>query len=205
MSAPVVITIVGAESTGKSTLAIALRDALATQGDDVALVGETLREFCDVQQRTPRQHEQASIAAEQTRRIDAAASAHAIVIADTTALMIAVYSDWIFGDRTLYDSALRAQRGYALTLLTALDLPWVADGLQRDGAHVREPVDGLLRAALQSHPIDHAVIAGQGSARTAAALSAIAAMRRTRPAGPVRWRWVCERCGDGECERHLLP
>jgi hypothetical protein len=20
-----------------------------------------------------------------------------------------------------------------------------------------------------------------------------------------RWQWVCQRCGDVECERHLLP
>ena len=48
--------------------------------------------------------------------------------------MIAVYSDLVFGDRSLYAAAEAAQRRYDLTLLTALDLPWQADGLQRDGA-----------------------------------------------------------------------
>ncbi len=62
--------------------------------------------------------------------------------------MIAVYSDLVFADAGLYASALAAQRRYDLTLVTALDLPWRADGLQRDGAHVRAPVDALLRAAL---------------------------------------------------------
>ena len=58
--------------------------------------------------------------------------------ADTTALMIAVYSDLVFADTGLYDDALAAQRRVDLTLVTALDLPWLADGLMRDGAHVRE-------------------------------------------------------------------
>ena len=41
-------------------------------------------------------------------------------------------------------------RRCALTLLTALDLPWVADGLQRDGPHVQAPIDATIRLALDS-------------------------------------------------------
>lgn len=212
MNACLVVAIVGAESTGKSTLALALREALAADGTRVACVGEALRDFCDAHARTPRRHEQAGIAAEQSARIEAAAQSHAIVVADTTALMIAVYSDIVFGDRSLYDRALRTQAGYGLTLLTALDLPWVADGLQRDGAQVRAPVDALLRAALQRHAKGYGVVSGQGPARTAAALAAVRAAQASSPhiagpAAPVRPRWqhVCERCGDPDCERHLLP
>ena len=71
------------------------------------------------------------------------------VLADTTPLMTAVYSDLLFQDTRLYADAARHQQGYALTLLTGLDLPWVADGLQRDGPQVREPVDARLRQALR--------------------------------------------------------
>ena len=42
-----VIAIVGAESTGKSTLAAALCAALRAEGHDAAFVPEYLREFCD--------------------------------------------------------------------------------------------------------------------------------------------------------------
>ena len=198
-----IVAILGAESTGKSTLAQALRCALAADGQRVALVGEVLREFCDARQRTPRRHEQAGIAAEQTRRIAAAAQSHDIVVADTTALQIAVYSEIVFGDRSLYDSALGAQATYRQTLLCAVDLPWVADGLQRDGPLVREPVDALLRAALQRHAGGYAVVAGQGAARLGAALAALNRPADTPP--PPRWSWVCDRCGDPDCERHLLP
>jgi nicotinamide riboside kinase len=198
-----IVAILGAESTGKSTLALALQQALAAQGRRVARVDEVLREFCDARGRTPQQHEQAGIAAEQTRRIEAAAQAHDIVIADTSALQIAVYSDVVFGDRSLYDTALQAQAICTHTLLCAVDLPWVADGLQRDGPQVREPVDTLLRTALQRHARGYAVVAGQGAQRTAAALAVLQPplVQATAP----RWQWLCERCGDADCERHLLP
>ena len=206
MAEATVIAVIGAESTGKSTLAAALQQALSLEGRRVARVDEVLREFCSTRGRTPQPHEQAGIAAEQTRRIDAAAQGHEIVIADTTALQIAVYSDIVFGDRSLYDAALRDHARCRHTLLCALDLPWVADGLQRDGPHVREPVDALLRAALQSHAPGYSVVAGRGPARLAAARAVLQPAPEPDARAPAgRWHWVCERCGDPGCERHLLP
>lgn len=200
-----VIAIVGAESTGKTTLAGALQRALAAQGHRVALVGEYLREFCAREHRTPRATEQASIAREQSARIAAAAAAHELVVADTTALMTAVYSHHLFGDPTLLDDALRQQARCHLTLLTTRDLPWVADGLQRDGAHVRRPVEAALRSALVGGGLSFAVISGIGAARTGAALAAVQSALRPQPApGAARWRHLCAQCGDPDCERHLL-
>ena len=60
----------------------------------------------------------------------------------------------------------------AITLLTALDIEWASDGLQRDGAHVREPVDACLRTLMATHGIGYTVVSGQGQARLDAALSA---------------------------------
>ena len=205
-----VIALLGAESTGKTTLASALGDRLGADGHDAVVVPEYLREFCDRHRRTPRHDEQQGIAAEQARRIEAAARSHALVIADTSALMIAVYSDQVFGDTGLY---AQAQATHAqccdLTLLTAIDLPWQADGLQRDSPQVREPVDAKVRAALQRAGVPYSVVFGSGEARTQAALAA--ARRALSPppddaAGGARWHWHCERCGDANCERHpLLP
>jgi len=168
-----VVALLGAESTGKTTLAREIGAALAARGLSVAVVGEALREFCDVNARTPHRDEQAAIAAAQSERIDADAASHDIVVADTSALMIAVYSDFVFGDASLYASALAAQRRCDLTLVTALDLPWQPDGLQRDGAHVRAPVDALLRSALVGAAIAFTTIAGVGGKRVEAALRAI--------------------------------
>jgi nicotinamide riboside kinase len=201
-----VIALLGAESTGKSGLARRLGQALAAPGRSVVVVHEYLREFCDALGRTPRRDEQAGIAAEQTRRIATAAEGHDIVVADTTALMIAVYSEHVFGDPGLFADALAAHACCDLTLLTALDLPWQADGLQRDGPQVREPVDARLRRALSEAGLGFSVVAGQHDSRLANALAAIErALQPPPPDARRRWKWACERCGDADCERHRLP
>ncbi len=169
------VAIVGAESTGKTTLAAQLAPRLARDaGLRVAWVPELLREWCDRTGRTPRAHEQAAILLGQHERIEAAAALHDVVVCDTTALLTAVYSRLIFNDRSLDERALALHGRVALTLLTALDLPWVADGHQREGEHVREPVDALLRELLVAHRMPWAVIGGAGPARLQQAVDAVA-------------------------------
>jgi nicotinamide riboside kinase len=168
------IALLGAESTGKSCLAHELASHLRGQGKSVAVVPEVLREWCEREGRTPRPEEQMPIAQEQERRVDAAAATSQVVITDTTALMVAIYSAMLFEDGSLYQFALARQRSYSVTLLTALDLPWKADGLQREGPHVREPVDALIRSALESAGIAYNVVYGHGPDRLANAVAAIA-------------------------------
>ena len=209
------IAIVGAESTGKTALAQALSCRLGeVSGLACTWVPELLRQWCDAQGRTPRQHEQIDIARGQQRRIDAAAAVHDVVVCDTTALMTAVYSRVVFGDRSLDAWALAEHARCQVTLLTALDLPWVADGLQRDGAHVREPVDAILRDLLAGHGLGWSLVAGQGDVRVEAAVDAVAPLLRPlasprsglfsrlldRDAAAPAWPWRCENCDAPECE-----
>jgi nicotinamide riboside kinase len=216
---PWLIAIVGAESTGKSTLAEALAKRLAAEtGWRCTWVPEYLREWCEREGRTPAAHEQEAIAEEQGRRIDAAAAGHDVVVCDTTALMTAVYHRLIFGSDELDASALAWHRRCALTLLTALDLPWQADGHLRDGAHVREPVDAATRALLAGAGLPFVVIGGQGAARLEAALDAVAPLLRrpgppanglftrlaARDAAQPEWQWVCETCDAPDCEHASL-
>ncbi|MDP9044736.1 MAG: ATP-binding protein [Pseudomonadota bacterium] len=195
-----VIALLGAESTGKTTLAHALAGALRREGRDATVVTEALREFCDQRQRTPREDEQRDIAQAQTQRIAAAAARHEVVVADTSALMIAVYSDQVFGDTSLYADAEAAHAdGCDLTLVTAIDLPWQPDGLQRDGPHVRGPVDTKVRQALARAGVAYGVVYGSGGDRLRAALDSV--HRALAPApppadAPQRWTWHCARCGD---------
>ncbi|WP_119288416.1 AAA family ATPase [Azohydromonas sediminis] len=215
MSGGRVIAIVGAESTGKTTLARALAERIAAlTGQPTTWVGEWLREWCAREGRTPRADEQAAIAAEQQRRIAAAAAAHAWVVADTTPLMTAVYSELLFDDRSLHGLAAQAHRSYAATLLTAVDLPWEPDGLQRDGPHVRAPVDRLVRQALVDHGLAWSVVGGAGEARVEAALDALTPLLRAhaapdaglftrlarREAAQAAWTWVCRECDMPDCE-----
>lgn len=207
-----IIAVLGAESTGKTELANAIVQRLRERGTPATVVGEYLREWCEREGRTPRPDEQQAIADEQTRRIEAAART-GVVVADTTAVMTAVYSELLFADKTIYPSALAAQRRCAITLLTALDIPWIADGLQRDGPQVREPVDALIRAALSGAGLSYAVVHGSGAERLASAWNAInsiagsegrARLRSRTDAKPSGWTWPCEKCSDPECEHRLF-
>jgi nicotinamide riboside kinase len=217
MTETVLIAIVGAESTGKTELAQALAWRIEKHtGLRCAAVPEHLRAWCDREGRTPRQEEQAPIAAVQSAAIDAAAGEHDVVVCDTTALMTALYSRLVFGDDSLVGAAVAWQRRCAITLLTALDLPWVADGLQRDGPQVREPVDRQLREWLIGHRLPWALVGGAGAARVDCALDAVAPLLRSQPvprrglfsrlaernAEAAARPWSCENCDDPACE-HL--
>jgi nicotinamide riboside kinase len=171
------IAIVGAESTGKTVLAQALARRLASlTGWRCTWVPEWLRQWCDAHGRTPRADEQRAIAERQQALIDQAAAQHDLVVCDTTPLMTAVYSQLLFADHTLEAYAVAQQRRCQLTLLTALDIPWVADGLQRDGPQVRLPVDDAVRQLLTVHGLPWAVVSGSGEARLDAAVAAVAAV-----------------------------
>ncbi len=203
------IALLGAESTGKSQLALALSARLQQSGLAVQRVDEYLREWCNTQQRTPRQDEQRHIAETQMARV-LAAPADAVVIADTTPLMTAVYSQMLFNDDSLQTLALAHQSVYDITLLTGLDLPWVSDGLQRDGPHVREPVDAAVRHMLDLAGLSYQVVYGSGEQRLENALFCIAkqaphlAKPLQRPEPAIRWSGPCETCGDGDCEHRLF-
>jgi nicotinamide riboside kinase len=208
------IALLGAESTGKSELASQLSLHFRKLGKTVNFVHEYLRTWCEQENRTPRQDEQRVIAAEQARQIKSA-SACDLLVADTTALTVAVYSDSLFNDASLYEMALAHQRAFDATLLMGLDLPWMADGIQRDGAHMREPVDVLLRAALARGGINYQVVYGTGESRLQNALRCLlgAAESATESATedlerqnrPQRLRaWACERCSDPICEHRVF-
>lgn len=212
------IAIVGAESTGKSVLSQALVARLgADTGLRCSLVPEYLREWCNREGRTPRPDEQRGIARAQQARIDEAAARHDLVVCDATALMVAVYSRLLFQDESLVPEVMAWHRTMDATLLTALDIPWHSDPL-RDGPHVREPVDGLVRQLLIEHGIAFSLVSGQGEARLASALDALtplladrATPRRglftrlqAREAAQPEWRWACDQCDAPECEHQAL-
>jgi nicotinamide riboside kinase len=207
------IALLGAESTGKSQLAQDLCERLQQSGLGVHRVNEYLREWCDTHQRTPRQDEQLHVVETQMTRVLAAPSG-AVVIADTTPLMTAVYSQMLFNDHSLDALALAHQSVYDVTLLTGLDLPWVSDGLQRDGPHVREPVDAAVRRMLALAGLPYQVVYGTGAQRLDNALFCIGRQapdwvknwtkQLERPEPPTRWSGPCETCGDGDCEHRLF-
>jgi nicotinamide riboside kinase len=202
------IALLGAESTGKTTLARELQAHFSSLVRTAIAVPEALRDWCVREGRTPRPEEQLPIAQEQERRVDEAASTAKVVIADTTAMMVAIYSAVLFDDHALVRYAVERQRRYDVTLVTGLDLPWVADGLQRDGPHVQGPIDAQVRAMLGRAGIPYRVVYGSGAERVRNALAAIDASlapRQDIASWPNRsWVWQCDKCSDPDCEHRLF-
>lgn len=209
------VALLGAECTGKSTLCNQLAESLAAEGLRCRRVDEYLREWCDTHGRTPTASEQATIASVQQARIEQAVDAE-VLLADTTPFVTAAYSEWLFDDLSLYPEASRSLRRFDIVLLAATDLPWVADGLQRDGAGQRASLDACLRAALAQAGIAYQVIYGLGPERLRNAQFALRASGRLpegvglgwapddEAGGLRRWSWTCEKCSDPQCEHRLF-
>jgi NadR type nicotinamide-nucleotide adenylyltransferase len=170
------VALLGAASSGKTTLARALADSFGT-----LWVPEYLREFCDRLGRTPVSSEQADIARIQVEREDAAAADLArrpggphFLFCDTTPLMTAVYSDVYFGGADAQLEALARTRAYDLTFVAWPDIPWEADPLHRDGRIAREDLHALVLAKLDAYGMPWLPAAGDLAARVAQVTSRIA-------------------------------
>jgi NadR type nicotinamide-nucleotide adenylyltransferase len=156
MGSIVRVAILGAESTGKSTLAEALAQHYGT-----VWVPEYLREFVDTRGRVPFEEDQYGIACTQLERENqAAARASRFLFCDTTPLMTAIYSRvyWNRVDEQL--AALAAAHDYALTLVAAPDNPWVPDGLMRDSDEVRQMEHGMVVETLEERRIAFVQVSG---------------------------------------------
>ena len=153
---PLRVAILGAESSGKSTLAAALATHYAT-----AWVPEYLREFVDVNGRVPREGDQYPIAQTQMAREDAAAlEANRFLFCDTTPLMTALYSRWYWGRVDAQLALLERRHDYTVTLVTAPDSPWEADGLQRESEAVRQTVHQQVLQVLDERAIPYLLVTG---------------------------------------------
>lgn len=204
-----VIAVLGAEGTGKTQLANALTARLVQRSIAAELMPDVLSEWRTRLARDLNAVERAEMAAEQTLRI-ASAAERGVVVADTTALIAAVEGEIGSGETSLYELALAAHRGYAITLLMALDLPQGADPASSERA---QSADALVRAALSRAGSPYAVIHGHGPERLASAWNAINARAESagvssssgRSANGERpWFWPCDKCSDPVCEHRLF-
>jgi NadR type nicotinamide-nucleotide adenylyltransferase len=155
---PARVAILGAESTGKSTLAPRLAAHYGT-----LWVPEYLREFVETRQRVPFEHDQVAIARTQREREDAMAAspdARRYLFCDTTPLLTAVYSRIYWGRVPPDLLAMEAAHDYAVTLVAGLDLPWVPDGLQRESEDVRKQVHACLLEVLRERGIPFTLLEG---------------------------------------------
>ena len=184
MAKPQLICLIGAECTGKSTLAQALAGHYSG-----LWVPEHLRAFCALHGRTPLASEQALIMRaqfEQEEQMAALAeqASRPYVFCDSAPLLTAIYSDFYFADKSLFAQARAWHRRYALTLFLQPDLPWTPDGLLRDGASVRGAIHMAVRHALDAMRCPYIEISGAGDRRLQAAMLALTAGEKQTAARP---------------------
>ena len=140
------VSVVGGESTGKSTLAAALARDLPA-----AVVPETLRAWVELHGRVPRADEQRDVMRAHVRaEADALAlpAPPAWVVSDSGPIMTAAYSIVYYDDDSLVSEAIELSAGLAVVAWCAADIPWVADGNQRDGPHMREQAQRVIGTLL---------------------------------------------------------
>ena len=157
------IAFVGAECSGKTSLAQSLTDVFSKEYPS-AYVPEYLRLFVDQENRTPRPDEQVGIAQEQQSLERTLANdlikqhtnpEFVLLFCDTTPLMTCIYSEVVFGGTNPDLFKLAKAHDYDLTIFTQNDFPWQEDGLQRDGPVAQTKVHFRVKARLEELQIPY--------------------------------------------------
>lgn len=167
------VCVLGAESTGTTTLARELAQALGT-----VWVEEYGREYSLTKMAagaaTWRSEEFTAIAREQQRREDAAAcAANRVLVCDTNAFATRLWHRRYMGcdSDAVADVARRGRCD--LYLLTGDEIPFVQDGL-RDGEHLRHAMHGWFETELAAQPVPWILLRGSAAERLRAARTRIA-------------------------------
>lgn len=163
------IVVTGSECTGKTTLAQTL-----AQHYQVEWVPEFARLFVATLGRAPAVADVETIARGQIeleRR--ALREGGRLVIQDTDLLSTIVYSHHYYDECPVWIEQELGSRPADLYLLAHIDVPWVADGEQRDRGERREEMQALFREALVDRKLRYLEIRGSRSERLAVAVRAI--------------------------------
>lgn len=176
--AVVTVALLGAESTGKSDLSLALAAHYRAQGVTVVVVPEYLRTFVERKGAVPVEPEQRHIARMQRAAVlcarrEVLRAGGSLVLCDTTPLMTELYSHFCFQTCDHETARLAAVHDYDLTLVTLPDIPWVADGLMRESPEVRVAVHQRLLGVCGARGIDYVPIGGTSADRLAHAVEQI--------------------------------
>jgi len=176
MSQPLRICVVGAESTGTTTLAQALAAHYHT-----LWVPEYGREYTErlvervrtMQQIGWRTEDFLAIARRQLELEDEAArNAGRVLFCDTDVLATSIWHERYMRSVCPELEQMAAARHYALYILTDCDIPFVQDGF-RDGEHIREWMTRRFREELAKRPEPWFEVRGSVEQRMAAATAAV--------------------------------
>lgn len=170
---PRVVVLIGPESTGKSTLAERLASRFSAP-----LSREFAREY--VAQRTaPLDHTDVEAIARGQMAVENAAHHSAdertapLLVKDTDLISTVVYARHYHGHAPVWLERAAIERRGDLYLLCVPDVPWVADGLQRDRPHARGELYERFAGELSTLQVAVVSIAGAWEARDATAVAAV--------------------------------
>lgn len=135
------IALLGAESSGKTTLATDLTAALRARGYNAGMVPEYLRIWCQENSRLPGFDDQVVILEGQLALEDAAAARFDVLVCDPAAITTGFYSLEYFGSDLHLDRGLLDR--YNQIFLCDIDFPWEPDPL-RDGEATRKHMHSLI-------------------------------------------------------------
>ena len=165
------VVILGAESTGKTTLAIALAEHYQTTW--VPEFGRLYTEARRPRGELWRSDEFTFIATEQVRMEDALErSANRVLICDTDAFATAIWHERYLGQPSPDVLAVAAGRRYDLYILTDVDTPFVPDDI-RDGESIRGWMHKRFQDELSRMGVPVLVLSGPHEQRLAAAITQI--------------------------------
>jgi NadR type nicotinamide-nucleotide adenylyltransferase len=174
------VVVTGSESTGKTTLA----RFLATRYD-TAWCPEFSRHYLEQKDAPLTVDDVQPIARGQCAAEDVALrGAHRLLFLDTDLLSTVVYARHYYGACPAWIiEAARTRRG-DLYLLNHPDVPWEADGPQRDRGDRREEMHALFEGVLREFGARVVDIAGPWAERRQPALDAVEALLRDKDAAP---------------------
>lgn len=149
------VCILGAESTGKTTLAAALAERFQT-----VWVPEYAREYLEAKQGACEWSDMVPIAEGQVALEDALArQANRLLICDTNLIATMLWSEHYWGAIPDRIQALHAGRRYDLNLITDVDVPWQRDDL-RDSPHMREWFHARYQSELRTQLVPFQILSG---------------------------------------------
>lgn len=143
----------GAESTGKSTLAMRMAERYNTE-----FVPEVARELLITNDFTV--EDIITIGHAHAQRVEEKLkTANKLLFCDTDAITTQIYSKYYLNvvPDVLYE--LEAKVKYDLYFLMDIDVPWIEDGL-RDLGHKRQEMTDIFKSALEQRNIPYTIVSG---------------------------------------------
>lgn len=182
----ITVAVLGAESTGKTTLC---RD-LAAHFDSL-WVSEYMRTYLqakwDEEQLTctwddllPIAQGQIALENKLAKQVTQTSNENRYLFCDTSLFELMVYSHWYYGDCPAALEQAALAHHYDLILLTEVDIPWVADDL-RDSPHQRDEISAYFASQLSKHQKPFQRISGDRKERVRQVVTQLADIDNISP------------------------